>query len=463
MVVPSVYNYVSVFSSSGRLLWRYSIDTLPDITEISAPPAVGDVDGDGEYEVVFGTAGPSHSLYILSSDGTLKHRVPLPDVPVGPVVLGLFTKTSYPDIAVKVGDRVLFYDGDGNLINACGPYAWADEYLSAADLYGDPLWEVVAKGSSSGHEVVILRANCSDTVLTLPYPIYVGTRIYDPDDDGRWEVLLNAATNAYIFDPESWRMDSVPFPILPEADVTMPLEWDGTPGWEYARLNMYDLVVEDGDGSALLSHHDDIHPLGRRFVGGDVDGDGREEVFFSSGRSVLWGKTYYGDLLGFPMDLGHGDRFREEVVQGGPLLYDLDGDSLVELCAHTSGHHLYCWELGRYTRLSWPMVRGNRWNSGYGALEMPDTLIVSLREDRRSRSGGLKVSLYGRELRITGWSYGEIGVKIYNVEGRLIFGKTYRGTGKVEISVRLEELPAGAYFLTLATPEGRRLRKMILK
>ncbi len=462
VVVPSVYNYVSVLSSSGELLWRYAVDTLPDLTEISAPPAVGDVDEDGEYEVIFGIAGSPPSLIFLSPDGTLERRVSLPDVPTGPVVLGLFSGRPYPDVAVKVADRVLFYDGSGTLINSCGPYVWADEYMSAADLYGDGRWELVVKGNSSGSRIVILGADCSDTTVVLPAITYVGSRIYDADDDGRPEVLLNGSIWAITFDPDDWSLDTVPFPILPEADVTMPLEWDGTPGWEYARLNMYDLVVEDGDGSVLLSHHDDIHPRGRRFVAGDVDGDGREEVFFSSGRSVLWGKTYYGDLLGFPIDLGHGDRYREEVVQGGPLLYDLDGDGLVDLCAHTSGHHLNCWELGTYTRISWPMVRGNRWNSGYGAIEMPDTSVVGVGEVESYRRGALSVLPLEDGVVVSGWHYGTVGVKIYTVSGRRVFVREVRVRGRYRIPLKVD-LPAGVYFVRARAGDQTETLKLILR
>ncbi len=462
LVVPSVYNYVSVFSSSGELLWRYAVDSLPSLTEISAPPAIGDVDGDGEYEVVFGVAGSSPSLIFLSPDGTLEHRVPLPNVPTGPVVLGLFTGRPYPDVAVKVADRVLFYDGDGTLINSCGPYVWADEYMSAANLYGDRRWEVVAKGNTTGRNIVLLNSDCSDTTVVLPTITYVGSRIYDADGDGRPEVLLNGAIGAVIFDPDDWSLDTVPFPILPEADVTMPLEWDGTSGWEYARLNMYDLIVEDGDGAVLLAHHDDIHPRGRRFVAGDVDGDGKEEVFFSSGRSVLWGKTYYGNLLGFPINLGHGDRFREEVVQGGPLLYDLDGDSLVELCVHTSGHHLNCWKLGRYTRLSWPMVRGNRWNSGYGALEMPDTSVVGVGELEAHNRIGLSVVPLKGGVVIRGWHYGEVRVKIYTVAGRRVLTRRVSVSGKYRVPIRLD-LPAGVYFVSARAGNFTKTVKVILR
>jgi len=460
LIVPSVYNFVSVFSSYGELLWKYEVDTFPSLTEISAPPAVGDIDGDGEYEVVFGVAGDSPRLVVLSHDGSLKWESPLPAVPIGPVVIGLFEGNSIPDMAVKVGDHVRFYRGDGSLISDCGPFVWADEYMSAADLYGDARWELVLRGNSPGSEVVILNSDCLDSIITLPDITYVGSRVYDADADSLPEVLLNGGSAIYILDLREGSLDSVSFPILPEADVTMPLEWDGSPGWEFARLNMYDLIVADADGSVLLAHHDDVHPRGRRFVAGDVDGDGREEVFFSSGRSVLWGKTHYGDLLGFPIDLGHGDRYREEVVQGGPLLYDIDGDSTVDLCVHTSGHHLYCWSLGRSRRLSWPMVRGNRWNSGFGALEMPDTLIMEL-----SEGGGpaprLEVWVSGHKLHVKGRIKGRIGVKIYSVSGRLLKSWSFVARGNFDRTFHLR-LPVGLYFvLTESAPLTKRIKAIV--
>ncbi|NPA80550.1 MAG: hypothetical protein GXO29_05845 [Thermotogae bacterium] len=462
LVVPSVYNYLSVFSADGRLLWRYSVDTLPSITEISAPPAVGDIDGDGDYEIVFGIAGDSPRLLALGADGSLEWSVSLPDVPIGPVVLGLFRGGStIPDVAVKMADFVRFYDGHGNLIGNCGPYVWADEYMSAGDISGDGRWELVVRGDVAGSQIVVLNSDCEDTTILLPNITYVGTRIYDADGDGDWELLANGFGNAITIDLRAGRMDSTPIAVVPRADVVMPVEWDGTPGWEFAYMDMYDFAVSDGDGTVLYAHHDDIHPRGRRFVGGDVDGDGREEVFFSTGRSVLFGKTHHGDLMGFPIVLGHEDRYREEVVQGGPLLYDLDGDGKVELCAHTSGHHLYCWKLGSSTGVGWPMVRGNRWNSGFPALEMPDTLITSTHEGEDERPF-VSVVPEGDALRVEGWNRGALRLKIYTVAGREVKRFTLGTHGEFSVLVPVA-LPRGVYVVVVEIPQGTRRFKVILR
>ena len=71
---------IHAVSAKGQELWSYTYTTDPRV--LTGGVALGDLDGDGEAEIVFASYSPDKgkaALYLLDSCGREQHRLPLPD------------------------------------------------------------------------------------------------------------------------------------------------------------------------------------------------------------------------------------------------------------------------------------------------------------------------------------------------------------------------------------------------
>jgi hypothetical protein len=190
----------------GTLLWEFRTNEI-----IRSSPAVGDVDGDGTPEVVFGTgdywgargsASDHTALFVLERNGALQRRIDtggntaaspaLADVDGDgrrDVVLGTGTRNG----VAATGGRVVAYDGRTGAQLLSTPPGNAPEDIigsvSAADVDGDGRQDVLV-GTGSG---VYVRSGtgqqlASFNVGQVSYQNTPG--VGDVDRDGALDVLL---------------------------------------------------------------------------------------------------------------------------------------------------------------------------------------------------------------------------------------------------------------------------------
>ncbi len=287
--------------------------------ELIATPAVGDVDGDGDLEIVSGSSevygatqptpggiedavgglvtnlaanaiGGSSRLYVVHHDGTFADGWPVAVNGLLPDILPLVGPQHVPALAdvdgdgddeiaysITTGDLALF-DGDGSTIRAYTDELPSSptlpvalnlfEYPAIGDLDGDGGLEVVKGGLSATGAVNLLLVG-----QNLPQQHLV----------------------------QAWSMDANP----------------ALPGWP---------VV-----------HDDYQLLSAPAIA-DVDGVAGAEVLAGSGRYLLRG--YGGDgseVPGFPKLTGGW-------VIGTPPVGDVDGDGLVEVGVGTREGWRFVWD-----------------------------------------------------------------------------------------------------------------------
>ena len=222
--------YVVNGDGSPVLGWPVFTGGPGDPSQITASPAVGDLDQDGVNEVVVASERNGGRVHVLLANGT--------DFPGWPKDVAAFTpdvRTSSPVLADLDGDTfldVIFAGSDGHL------WAWNK---SGVVLSGFPVLYYSAGGQATqstpaigdldddgdleivfGDELGRVHAIHHDGGLVDGFPIQLtgearGTPIiWDIDNDGLIEVgILGWDSNVYIWDlPFAWNPNRIPWPFF---------------------------------------------------------------------------------------------------------------------------------------------------------------------------------------------------------------------------------------------------------
>lgn len=368
---PNLY----AFHQDGTLMSGYPLSLG---TFVAASAAVGDINGDGQPEIVAGDFG-GNRVWALHTNGT-----PLPG---WPIAVGANVRStaaladldpSVPGLEVIVGVQdgtVQAWHGDGtnvpgwpvmagNFVERCSP--------AVGDVDGDGNLEVFVgswydyhAGSTGGiyafdHTGAPLPGWPQ---LTNHTSVIASAVLADLDGDGRKEVIAGTyESNARMF---VWRYDGTLFPGWP---YTIPR---GASSGSYVSSSPAvadldgdgNLEIVDGTcgqcGTVYAWHRDGTVVTGWPFLAnnvidgsspviGDVDGDGRLEIVVGSGSgftpygcTTAISKAYIlhadGTLLpGWPFDLG-------TATPPYPALADLDGDGLIEVVL-AFAQTVYAWD-----------------------------------------------------------------------------------------------------------------------
>jgi PKD repeat protein len=331
-------------------------------------PALADIDGDGDTEVVFGSS--DSNVYARHHDGT--------PVTGWPRVTGyaVYGAPALGDLESDGGLEVLIGSGDGNV------YAWHHEgtpvtgwpKATGSEVHGAP-----ALGDLDGDgevEVVIgswdnnVYAWHHDGSAVTGWPQITGDLVNssaalgDLDGDGELEVLIGSFDSKVY----AWHHDGSPVMGWPQttggAVESSPalgdLDGDGEP----------EVVVGSGDSKVYAWHHDGSPLTGwPRTTGdviisspalGDLDGDGDLEAVVSSEDYSVYAWHHDGALVaGWPQTTG--DR-----IYSSPALADLDGDGDVEVVVGSEDRKVYAWSCDTPTddSLPWPMFHHDALRTG---------------------------------------------------------------------------------------------------
>jgi hypothetical protein len=213
--VPEVIT-ISDATSSGVYLFAYHLDgTAVDGYPILLPtaffanyPVVGDVDGDGQQEIILTFHSP-FSIAILSSDGTLEHQMPLASwasSSVAPALADL-DGDGIPEIVVQSDEALDVFKGDGTSL-AGWPQDWHDTGYwmghsgpVVGDLDGDgqPDVAIMTAVRSTGIPGDVRAFDRFGNLLAgFPKGLASGSgavpAIADIDNDGRNELIVSGSS-----------------------------------------------------------------------------------------------------------------------------------------------------------------------------------------------------------------------------------------------------------------------------
>ncbi len=279
-------------------------------------PAVADIDGDGELEVVVA----SDEIYAWNADGT---------------------EVTDGDGDPRTGG-ILATDGTGGY--RCSPAIGEIDGDAGAEIVA-AAWANVGSGEESVFELFVW--NGEDGSVLPGWPVAMGSfcwgspALFDLDSDGHCEIIIPCA-DGYLY---CWRYDGQEF-VDGDGDphTTGVLAWLGS-RWAYGSPAVADLDGDQEPEIIQASMNDSVyafHTDGTRVDGwpvyvrdrslcspavGDVDNDGDLEVVVGSNYELVWLLDGDGTVMdGWPQDNSYEGDFPPS-----PVLADLEGDGTLEI------------------------------------------------------------------------------------------------------------------------------------
>ena len=323
IVSTALDGHVYVWAGDGKLLPGFPVGTEnprldPDRrAKVVSSPAIGDIDGDGKPEIVFGSNGLRDGLaaaYAVRAEGN--------NHPGGPFLPGWkpFEVTAVrggllPLLARGIQMTPLLVDVDEDRDREVILYPVTGPGIVLVDQERDAGPKILARYSMSPAAGSEFRGT---TFLAGTGSALVA----DTDDDGAPELY------APLLPLRLLTLRSKPGIPL---DVPLALGgWEvGLKRDEKSRVSMMPGFPRRMEDLMLLA----------RPVAADTDGDGTAEVLMGSGGYLLHAfKRSGGEAAGFP-------KFTGGWIFSAPAVGDLDGDGRADLVSVTREGYLFCWEL----------------------------------------------------------------------------------------------------------------------
>jgi hypothetical protein len=306
--------------------------SFPDGYEVHSSPALSDLDGDGDLEIVFSLFRGDRT-FVFHHDGTLFSGWP---------------RSSASDVrdTPAIGDL----DGDGDLEIVCAAaydvYAWHHDGtgisgfpvsvgnyytdgIAVGDLDGDGQQEIIVNTVGSNDNVRVYDSGGS---MVAGWPQSTGSSIYaeaclgDLDNDGDLEVVIGGTGIGIDYHVWAWHHDG-----------------STVSGWP--------AVTEMGEwcqSSAAI---------------GDIDDDGDVEVIIGSDNHKVY--AFHHDATpvdGWPIT-GPTDQVSAPVTIG-----DIDGDDDIEVGVGSLDRNIHIWDLeGTLERsnIDWETYHHDHWFTGW--------------------------------------------------------------------------------------------------
>jgi len=343
VIVGSYDNKVYAWHHDGSTVTGWPITTGGGVW---SSPAVGDIDGDGDIEVVVGSA--DEKVYAWHHDGSTVIGWPKT---TGARVLSspaLSDIDGDGDIEVVIGsydDKVYAWHHDGSPVTGW-PTTMGEGVRSSpalGDIDGDGDIEVVVGSFDDkvyawhhdGSPVTGWPKTTGDGVLSSP-------ALGDIDGDGDIEVVIGSHDDKVY----AWHHDGssvTGWPITTGDDVISPalgdIDGDGD----------IEVVVGSRDDKVYAWHHDGSSVTGwPKTTGGwvllsspalgDINGDGDIEVVIGSWDDKVYAWHHNGSTVtGWPITTGG-------VVDSSPALGDIDGDGDIEVVVGSDDEKVYAWD-----------------------------------------------------------------------------------------------------------------------
>ena len=376
---------LEIVYGAGHTLYARNLDTTSvpgwpktyaQYYEITWTPSFGDIDGDGEGEVVATSGGPLGGwLYAYEKDGTLIFSINVGKYPMTPVLSDLNDDGAMEIILGTRTGQVYVYKGDGTVYNG-----WPkniDHYIASSCAVGDINHDGTKEILAEGRNFLYVWDSNGNTMPGFPYAIldtvngsnsYSAPVLADLFHDGNKEIMFCSHSS-------TTGMGGIIYAI--NNDGTSLSGWPKTvDNWIYAPVsiadvngdNQYDIVVAEYGSSAspafyLYAFNLDgsvvtnwpigpIDGVAAQAVFADFDDDGQLEVLLDRNAQDGDFGSYVAfnfdgtPVTGFPLQVAKTSSFNQ------PILTDLNNDGTLDMFGgsfeYLGGYQLnnYAWNTG---------------------------------------------------------------------------------------------------------------------
>jgi chitodextrinase len=445
-IVAAAYTSKEVycFTENGGVLPGWP---KPTVDFVRAGTAVGDIDGDGQPEII--AVDQDAYLYAWNVDGTEVF-----DGDANPATQGVLRRL--PDTN-----------------------QWQYQMPSLADLDGDGREEIVI--ATQDKKVYVLNETGGDEPgwpFTLPNYAGGGAAIGDIDGNGDLEIVVTTRNTGETYalhhnGTQMWlrwlpqNLFFNPSPAL--ADITGDGKLEALIASSNGRL--YCVQYNGADAPGWPQYYSTTTYTESSPVVADVDGDGSVDILLGHEGKYINAWSSAGVLLdGFPL-------VTKDAVRGTPAVTDLDGDGDVEIVAVGYDRVVYAWSLPvpfDPALAPWPMFKANAHRNGLhgyvvataaggGGNDRPR----ELRLEQNHPNPFNPVTRIAWDL--AGRAPERVSLTIYDVRGARVralvdgvvkpgrYSTTWDGRND-----RGEHVSSGVYFYRLSTPARALTRKMVL-
>lgn len=293
--------------------WRWEgLASDPEVRHVLSTPLAGDVDADGQVEVLL-HAARSHEeagwMVILDGATAEEEAAWSGTTPLaGLLAADVDADGRFEIVGVGEDLRPTAWGVDGELRWRSDVEVGAAEQLAVADLEGDGLPELlVGSRVLAGDTGALLFELSVDPALPYVAPVAM-----DLDGDGVQELVVGEQ----VVEADGRPRFSVEL-LGTDGHWAAPVQADEDRGAELAMLGEGQLVVVDGDGSELVRSELSLPGVGPPCTG-DMDGDGQTEIAWIGGSELvsaeLTGEERWGELV------------RDWSGLAGCVSWDLDAD-----------------------------------------------------------------------------------------------------------------------------------------